>query len=88
MNGTVMSGWSVSFHYFSFSITYKVQYYHIFKLHNFKLSPPFRQIRYLAVLEKRLNGEKTAHRIDYFEGIHSFLKDDPGVLTYLEERYD
>ncbi|XP_050725103.1 uncharacterized protein LOC127002888 [Eriocheir sinensis] len=44
------------------------------------------KIRYLAVLEKRLNGEKTAHRIDYFEGIHSFLKDDPGVLTYLEER--
>lgn len=58
------------------------------KLHIFMRKLTFPQIRYLAVLEKRLNGEKAAHRIDYFDGIHSFLKDDPGVLTYLEQRYN
>ncbi|XP_045109033.1 uncharacterized protein LOC123503386 isoform X2 [Portunus trituberculatus] len=44
------------------------------------------KIRYLAVLEKQMSGEKSAHRIDYFEKIHAFLNNDPVTLAYLEQR--
>ncbi|XP_063880107.1 uncharacterized protein LOC135111095 isoform X2 [Scylla paramamosain] len=44
------------------------------------------KIRYLAVLEKQMSGEKSAHRIDYFEKIHAFLSNDPVTLAYLEQR--
>ncbi|KAG0726021.1 hypothetical protein GWK47_037436 [Chionoecetes opilio] len=44
------------------------------------------KIRYMAVLEKQMSGEKSLHRIDYFDKIHSFLKDDPVTLSFLEQR--
>ncbi|XP_071548847.1 uncharacterized protein [Panulirus ornatus] len=44
------------------------------------------KIRYMAVLEKQLSGEKTSHRIDYFDSIHAFLKDDLDTLAYIEQR--
>ncbi|XP_053644245.1 uncharacterized protein [Cherax quadricarinatus] len=44
------------------------------------------KIRYMAVLEKQLSGEKTGYRIDYFDNIHSFLKDDPDTKAFLEQR--
>ncbi|MPC98166.1 hypothetical protein E2C01_093519 [Portunus trituberculatus] len=33
-----------------------------------------------------MSGEKSAHRIDYFEKIHAFLNNDPVTLAYLEQR--
>ncbi|KAK3875521.1 hypothetical protein Pcinc_019619 [Petrolisthes cinctipes] len=44
------------------------------------------KIRYLAVLEKHETGEKSGHRIDYFDSIHSFLKDDEDTIAYLLRR--
>nr|XP_045625534.1 uncharacterized protein LOC123774891 isoform X1 [Procambarus clarkii] len=44
------------------------------------------KIRYMAVLEKQLCGEKTGYRIDYFDSIHAFLKDDPDTQAFLEQR--
>ncbi|XP_047483114.1 uncharacterized protein LOC125035056 [Penaeus chinensis] len=44
------------------------------------------KIRYLAVLDRQMSGEKTGHRIDYFDNMHEFLKDDADTQAYFENR--
>ncbi|XP_066951709.1 uncharacterized protein [Macrobrachium rosenbergii] len=44
------------------------------------------KIRYLALREKQMNGMKPGFRVDYYNSIHSFLKDDPATQAYLQQR--
>ncbi|XP_068207279.1 uncharacterized protein [Palaemon carinicauda] len=44
------------------------------------------KIRYLALREKQMCGLKPGFRVDYYNSIHSFLKDDPTTEKYLQQR--